>query len=97
MVTLIHVASLVSVITLSLFKDVSDREVRKNIEALRQKIWFQLYWNDDQSRQLIETDGQLQKVIGCMNRDKLSKDRYEAWQRKKLVTLLEKKLEESSL
>lgn len=82
MVTLIHVASLVSVITLSLFKDVSDREVRKNIEALRQKIWFQLYWNDDQSRQLIETDGQLQKVIGCMNRDKLSKDRYEAWQRK---------------
>jgi len=97
MVTLIHVASLVSVITLSLFKDVSDREVRKNIEALRQKIWFQMYWNDDQSRQLIETDGQLQKVIGCMNRDKLSKDRYEAWQRKKLVTLLEKKLEESSL
>ena len=94
MVTLVHVASLVSIVAVSLLKDTSDREVRRNINALRNKIWFQMYWNDEQSRELIESDEQLKKLIGCMNREKLSKQRYEAWQRKKFVTMIEKKMTE---
>ena len=54
-----------------------------------------MYWNDESYRALIESDQQLQKMIGCINRDKLKKARYEAWQRKKLVTLLEKKMAEA--
>ncbi|MBM7705792.1 hypothetical protein ACF3OH_12505 [Chryseomicrobium aureum] len=95
MVTLVHVASLVSIVAVSLLKDTSDREVRRNINALRNKIWFQMYWNDEQSRELIESDEQLKKLIGCMNREKLSKQRYEAWQRKKFVTMIEKKMAEA--
>ncbi|OZS77493.1 hypothetical protein CF394_09745 [Tetzosporium hominis] len=95
MVTLIHVASVLSVVTLSIIKGVTDKDVQKNIQALRQKIWFQMYWNDESYRALIESDEQLQKMIGCINRDKLKKARYEAWQRKKLVTLLEKKMAEA--
>ena len=95
MVTLVHVASLVSIVAVSLLKDTSDREVRRNINTLRNKIWFQMYWNDEQSRELIESDEQLKKLIGCMNREKLSKQRYEAWQRKKFVTMIEKKMAEA--
>lgn len=92
MVTLVHLASVVSVLTLSLFKDISDQEFRRNIEALRNKVWFQMYWNEEEFRKIIETDPQMRNVIGFVNPSKLNQKRYAAWQRKKIVTLLENKM-----
>lgn len=91
MVSLIHFASVVSVLTLSLFKDVSDKIYKKNVDALRQQIWFQMYWNDKAYQDILTQDPQLRKLICYINRDKLDQQRYAAWQRKKIVTLVEKK------
>ncbi|MFC4353896.1 hypothetical protein ACFO0S_02295 [Chryseomicrobium palamuruense] len=94
MVSLIHFASIVSVITLSLFKDVSDKQYKKNIDALRQEIWFQMYWNDPEYQAILKEDPQLRKIICYINREKLEKQRYAAWQRKKIITIVEKKAQE---
>lgn len=94
MVAFIHIASVLSVLLLSVFKRISDKDIHHNIGCLRNKVWFQMYWNDEAYRHIIETDAQLRGVIGYVNPEKLKKVRYEAWQRKKIVTLLEKKVKE---
>lgn len=94
MIGIIHAASVLSIVALSLFKDATDKEYRKNIAALRQEIWFQMYWNDQQYQEILTQDPQLRKLICYINRDKLEHQRYAAWQRKKIVTMVEKKAQE---
>jgi hypothetical protein len=60
----------------SLTKDVTEEEIEKNINFLKEYQWFQKYLDNDKFENLIMNDKDVRFVIGKLNSEKMKKNAY---------------------
>lgn len=80
----------VSTIIFFSFKDITEDEIERNIEYLKQEQWFQQYLNDEKYKTLIIENVNVRKAIGRINTKKLSNIKYSEKQRRLIERELQK-------
>ncbi|GAQ17582.1 hypothetical protein OPHB3_1507 [Oceanobacillus picturae] len=54
------------------FKDITEEDIKKNIEYLKQYKWFQEFLNNEKYSKLVNDNADVRKVIGSINTQKMS-------------------------
>ena len=79
-------------IDFQLFKNVTQKDIERNIEQLKERSWFQYYLKNEKYRGLIQDDKDVRHLIGKFNTKKLGRDSsYHEKCHDKLERMLEKK------
>ena len=73
---------------LPFIKEVTEEEVDKNIQFLKQYQWFINLLNDDKYKELVNKDEDVRYVIGKFNRNKMKKISYHNKYQKKINKIL---------
>ena len=60
----------------TLTKDVTEEEIEKNINFLKEYQWFQKYLDNDKFENLIMIDKDVRFAIGKLNSEKMEKNAY---------------------
>lgn len=81
----------IGTILFTLTKDVTEEEIEKNINFLKEYQWFQKYLDNGQPENLIMNDKDVRFVIGKLNSEKMKKNTYYKKQQKKIQKVLLKK------
>lgn len=72
------------------FKDITEEDIEKNIEYLKQNKWFQDFPNDEKYEIMIIDNTDVRKIIGSIDTKKMSKPNYNKKQQKRIKRELEK-------
>ena len=81
----------IGTLLLPFIKEVTEEEVDKNIQFLKQYQWFINHLNDDKYKELVNKDEDVRYVIGKFNRNKMKKISYHNKYQKKINKILLKK------
>ncbi|WP_077624225.1 hypothetical protein [Sediminibacillus massiliensis] len=80
------------IIDFQFMKEVTEKDIEKNIEQLKKYAWFQDYLKDDARRQLIVQNKDVRHKIGKFKTKKLERESYNARCHEKLEKVLSEKL-----
>ena len=78
----------IGTLLLPFIKEVTEEEVDKNIQFLKQYQWFIKHLNDDKYKELVNKDEDVRYVIGKFNRNKMKKISYHNKYKKKINKIL---------
>ena len=78
----------IGTLLLPFIKEVTEEEVDKNIQFLKQYQWFIKHLNDDKYKELVNKDVDVRYVIGKFNRNKMKKISYHNKYQKKINKIL---------
>ena len=78
----------IGTLLLPFIKEVTEEEVDKNIQFLKQYKWFINHLNDDKYKELVNKDEDVRYVIGKFNRNKMKKISYHNKYQKKINKIL---------
>ena len=78
----------IGTLLLPFIKEVTEEEVDKNIQFLKQYQWFINHLNDDKYKELVNKDEDVRYVIGKFNRNKMKKISYHNKYQKKINKIL---------
>ena len=78
----------IGTLLLPFIKEVTEEEVDKNIQFLKQYQWFIKHLNDDKYKELVNKDVDVRYVIGKFNRNKMKKISYHNKYQKKINEIL---------
>ena len=89
---LLELIGSIGTLIFSSMKDVTEEEIKKNIEFLKRYEWFQKYLEDNEYRKLIFGNDDARFCIGKLNIDKMHKVSYQnKWEvriKKSLIKIL---------
>jgi hypothetical protein len=78
----------IGTLLLPFIKEVTEEEVDKNIQFLKQYQWFTKHLNDDNYKELVNKDVDVRYVIGKFNRNKMKKISYHNKYQEKINKIL---------
>ena len=78
----------IGTLLLPFIKEVTEEEVDKNIQFLKQYQWFINHLNDDKYKELVNKDVDVRYVIGKFNRNKMKNVSYHNKYQKKINKIL---------
>lgn len=87
---LIELIGSIGTLIFSSMKDVTEEEINKNIEFLKQYKWFQAYIDNVQYNKLINENDKVRQLIGKINIEKMWRNSYQNKYRKKLELMVQK-------
>ncbi|WP_075617208.1 hypothetical protein [Paenisporosarcina indica] len=87
---LLELIGSIGTLIFSSMKDVTEEEINKNIEFLKQYKWFQAYIDDVQRNKLINENDKVRHIISKINIEKMWRNTYQNKYRKKLELMLQK-------
>ena len=87
---LIELIGSIGTLIFSSMKDVTEEEINKNIEFLKQYKWFQAYIDNVQYKKLINENDKVRQLIGKINIEKMWRNSYQNKYRKKLELMVQK-------
>ena len=73
---LLELLGSISTFLFTLTKDVTEEEIEKNINFLKEYQWFQKYLDNDKFENLIMNDKDVRFAIGKLNSEKMKKNAY---------------------
>lgn len=71
-------------------KDITKKEIDKNIKFLHKYQWFQEYLDNENYMKLIYENDDIRHIIGKLNIDRMGNNFYQNRKRKKIYKALQK-------